>query len=1001
MNEKKQLQILSTPDCWQINRLPGRAHSHLCSGDPRKRHTLDGDWYFEYAPCQVKASPGFWRMEPELLGFDTIPVPSNVETAGFGAPHYVNTMYPWDGLESLRPGEVPQQNPVGSYARSFNFTPTCSKGSVLLCFEGVQSAFFVWLNGVFCGYSEGSFTTAEFDVTNQIHPGRNWLSVRVYKYCSGSWLEDQDYWRLFGIFRSVALEEVPDVRIRDCTLDIRLPPEHRTAVLHGRCEIESLYMCPPCHLCVTLLDADKQVVCQCEIPQAEFSLTVEAPHLWSDEDPYLYSLEVCLKDSITNQVRDVYRQFVGLRVLEKSDGIYKLNGRRLVFRGVNRHEFSCTHGRAITEEEMRWDILCMKRNHINAVRTSHYPNAPLFYDLCDRYGLYVMDEANMESHGTWQKIGYESPKTALPGDNPLWGGCAMDRVQSMYQRDKNRTCVLVWSCGNESFGGKVLRDMALWLKEQDKSRPVHYEGIFHDRRYPETSDFESRMYAKPDEAAAYLEQEPAKPFLLCEYAHSMGNSTGNLTEYTDLARRYPLYQGGFLWDFIDQALAAKTTLDKDCLAYGGDFEDRPTDYNFCANGLVSADRTESPKMAAVRDAYAPFVLEIKEDGILVKNEQLFADMGRYRLRWWTEQDGRVLPGGCVAPCIPAGEQAFFPVAWAMPQNGLLTRNAALEWAEDTPWTEKGRVAAVAQTVLGVLEPPVPKENAACVRGDMNVGAAGVHCSTLFSQAYGTLISCKYDTRQMLDGRPRPVFWRAPTDNDLGNHLDFDSALWKTATLYQQCVDFEALTDSAAPAVRYRYRLASTGSADCEVNWQILGADLYRVDVTLRCAADLPDLPLFGMQFSMPERFHLADWWANGPQENYVDRQGGSTLQRFGTDVRNENCPYVRPQEYGNRTGVRTLFVHDEQGSGLRFWCPGGMEASVLPWTAQELEEAAHPYELPESHHTIVRLALQQMGVGGDDSWGAPVHEPYRLHPEEKMTFCFYLQIQGPKTMLLD
>ena len=990
MDLREQMRVLVSPECWQIGRLPARAHGICKREDPRRRQTLNGEWYFEYAPCPQKATERFWEWEPELLGFDKIQVPANIELEGFGAPQYVNTMYPWDGKEALKPGQVPKENPVGSYVRSFSFAPRMKNSTVLLSFEGVQSAFFVWLNGQFCGYSEGSFTTAEFDVTDKVVSGINRLAVRVYKYCSGSWLEDQDYWRLFGIFRSVTLEELPAVRIEDCTLRTRLTNGRDTAVLEGKCQIRSQGTGALSRLWVTLRDWEGKTVLQKELEQAAFCLRLEKPRLWSAEEPYLYTVELQLKDAFSGRLLDVYRQKLGMRALEKRDGVYLLNGKRLVFRGVNRHEFSCLHGRAVTEEEMLWDVRCMKRNNINAVRTSHYPNAPAFYDLCDQFGIYVMDEANLESHGTWQKIGYESPQTALPGDDPRWKGCAMDRVQSMYGRDKNRTCVIVWSCGNESFGGSVLRDMALWLKEKDDTRPVHYEGIFHDRRYPETSDFESRMYAKPNEVEEYLKNAPDKPFLLCEYSHAMGNSCGNLTEYTALAARYEKYQGGFIWDFIDQGLAAKSTLDKDFLAYGGDFEDQPTDYTFCGNGLVRADRKESPKLTAVKAAYSPFVLTIGEKEVRVKNDQLFADTRWYRLHWWTEWDGTRVKEGIALPCVPAGESCSVPVSWGEPGPGVTTWNAAMELLAPCSWGSKGLPMGAAQKVMG--EPVLPKaqEKGAFVRGDMNVGVAGKSKSALFSHAYGALVSLRSRQRQILDAPVRPVFWRAPTDNDRGMGFAFSSAVWKNATLYQQCEEFRF--DPKQATVGYRYRLAGLPNAACEMNYSVLGADLYRVELILRGAADAPELPLLGVQFSLPERFCLAEWLANGPEENYADRKGGAFLQRFETNVREQSCPYLRPQEYGNHTETKTLFVSDEQGRGLCFWAEGEMEASVLPWTVHELEEAAHPFELPESHHTIIRLTKAQRGVGGDDSWGAPVHEPYRLYPTDEMHFSFFVQV---------
>lgn len=982
-----QLAILNDPETFSMGRLPAHADFQFFSSaahaewgcDSDVRLSLNGTWKFEYADRPEKASGDFWKQNPEVWEADSISVPSNVEMEGFGKSHYVNTMYPWDGHELLKAGEVPKRNPTGSYLRSFHLSEEAAEKTAYLSFEGVQSAFFLWVNGQFVGYSEGSFTTMEFDVTAMVHPGENTVAVRVYKYCSGSWLEDQDYWRLFGIFRNVSLILRPRNHVRDV--------EVHTALTEESADIRAS-IAVTCHegdLVPTarIIAPDGGELPCTMVDSRNFTLCISNPKLWTAETPFLYTLELSTSD-------EVIRQTFGIRELKMENGIYKINGKRLELRGVNRHEFSCTRGRAITPEDTLQDILTMKRNNINAVRTSHYPNSGLLYKLCDEYGLYVMDEANLETHGTWQKIGYNCLATALPDDKPQWRSACLDRAETMLERDKNHPCVVAWSCGNESFGGKTIYEMSELFRTKDPSRAVHYEGIFSDRRYDATSDFESRMYAKPHEAEAYLLDAPRKPFLFCEYAHSMGNSTGNLTKYTDLMQKYPMCQGGFILDFVDQAIETTNLLGEKYLAYGGDFGDRPTDYAFCGNGLLFADRTPSPKLPEVKAAYAPFVLTPDENGLTIENLNLETDLSSCTVHCWTEVNGIMEEESFHTFSLAPGEKGHFEVQWGSVSRGTVTRNAEVLLAEDTLWADKGHSIARGQQVIGTDVPDWNVKSAQVADGDVNIG---VHCgklNILFSKGAGALDSLRTGEEEFLDGPVLPTFWRAPTNNDQGCHFDYKSAFWKIASLYPQRKAVEYWGGENGETVRFTYGLGET--AKCFLTYTVCNDHLIHVDMELEGCENLPELPLYGVQFAFPASFDCVQWFANGPEENHIDRQDGTYLSRFITSPRQDVTPYLVPQECGNRTNVRELTLCDKQGARIRFLCPEGMEVSVLPYTAHELENARHPYELPSSSRTIVRLAGKQRGVGGDDSWGSPVHPEFCIDSKNSLKFSFFIEL---------
>ena len=606
-----ELNWLEDPRVFAVNRLDAHSDHTWHTPEGSLRQSLDGSWRFAYSPCPAARPADFWQADASLDGFGEIAVPGHIEMQGYGQIQYINTMYPWDGRHFLRPPQIPwDDTPVGSYVRTFTLDPALEGKRVCVSFQGVERAFYCWCNGHFVGYSEDSFTPADFDLTPFLQAGENRLCVEVYKNCSGSWLEDQDFFRFFGIFRPVYLYAKPALHIEDLWLRASLDPDNTTGVLAPRLRLSAAdgASLEGCTLRCTVAAPGGAVLWDAPMPLREdgsgyvYGQPVRLPGIrkWDHEDPALYTVTLTLRDA-AGTLQEAVPYQTGFRRFGLREGVMELNGKRIVFNGVNRHEWNPASGRAIGPEDMHRAIETFRRNHINAVRTCHYPDQTLWYELCDCNGIYMIDEANLESHGSWQKMGAVEPSWNVPGSLPEWRDCVVDRARSMFERDKNHTAILIWSCGNESYAGEDILAMSEFFRQNDPGRLVHYEGVFHCRAFDRISDMESRMYAKPEEIRAYLESGPAKPFILCEYMHDMGNSLGGMESYIRLLDD-PRYQGGFVWDYMDQALWQQGPRGRR-LGYGGDFGERPTDYAFSANGIVFADGTEKPAMQDLRYWY--------------------------------------------------------------------------------------------------------------------------------------------------------------------------------------------------------------------------------------------------------------------------------------------------------------------------------------------------------------------------------------------------------------
>ncbi len=969
------------------------------------RFSLNGLWKFHHALNPDQMIPGFESAEYNCRSWADIPVPAHIQMEGYGMPQYCNTQYPWDGHEEVAIGEVPKEfNPVASYVKYF-FLPESMKGQrVYVSFQGAESCIAVWLNGHYIGFSSDSFTPHGFELTPYLKDGENKLACRVDRWSAGSWLEDQDFMRFSGLFRDVYLYSKPETHLEDLRIKTLLDDDYRDAVLQIRLKM-SFREKWTVRLCLkengrTL--AEKEVSGSEEI--AECGIPVKNPKKWSSENPCLYDLilTVCGADGA---MTEIVPQKVGFRRFEIRNSLMLINGKRIVFKGTNRHDYCAETGRAVTREKVRRDLITMKRNNINAIRTSHYPNNSALYALCDELGLYVIDENNMETHGIWDMINMnlQPVSYALPGDRQDWKEILLDRVNSTYQRDKNHPCVVIWSCGNESFGGDVIYEMSRLFHRLDDTRPVHYEGVARGRdpRHPDTTDIYSEMYTPVASIREFQQTHRDKPFILCEYTHSMGNSNGAMHWYTEYAYEEPLYQGGFIWDYLDQSTHSRDRYGRETLLYGGDHDERPHDGNFSGNGIVFGDGTPTPKMQEVKYNYQNILASLEGKKLKVTNRHLFTSTSDYACVVTLARNGMETARGKLETDVPPMETREYDLPFEWPERGgEYAVTASFRLKEDTVWADAGYETAFGQSVFTVEEAAeeTPCEKLKVIRGVRNIGVKGLHFEVLFSFLSGGLASYRYGGKEMFKVYPMPNFWRAPTDNDRGNNMPFRCAEWKTASLYvSPRADQETTMRNMLPqvsenqdgsaSVSFLYALPTHPRTTCEVTYRVLPTGRVEVRLTYTPAEGLPEMPEFGMIMKMDAEYDRLRWYGLGPEENYWDRHEGAKLGIWEKKVADNMTRYLAPQECGNHTGVRWAEVTDYKGRGLRF-TGDRMEFSALPYTPHELENAQHDFELPPVQYTVIRASLRQMGVGGDDSWGARTHDEYLIRGTETMEFTF-------------
>lgn len=1017
--------IVKNPEIFEQNRLA--AHSdHVCyknelekiKGKSSLRYDMNGLWKFAYAKNQSLAPCGFEAADYDCKGWDEIRVPAHIQMEGYDVPIYTNTTYPWEADEFIKPGEVPEIfNPVASYVKYFTIPENMKNKRVCISFQGVESGFALWLNGHYVGYSEDTFDPSDFELTDYIIEGENKLAVRVWKWTSSSWCEDQDFYRFSGIFRDVFLYVVPCAHVEDLSVVPTLNDTFDEGTLSVSIKADgdgtaSVKLYELGDLSVEKYDRAKLLLEEFDIELrnkeiCEGSCNVKNPLLWSAEKPNLYEVKIIVKDTHGNETEFI-SQLAGFRRFEMVDGLMKLNGKRIVFKGVNRHEFSSITGRVPNRDEVIKDIVTMKKNNINAIRTSHYPDDSMLYELCDIYGIYMIAENNLESHGTWEAYnkGYVDLDFVVPKDKLQWREMMLDRANSCYQRDKNHPAILIWSCGNESFGGKTIYEMSQLFRQLDKHRLVHYEGVFNDRSCNDTSDMESQMYTSVAGIEKFLAENPEKPFICCEYTHAMGNSCGAMHKYTELSDREPRYQGGFIWDYIDQSIYKKDRYGKWFLTYGGDFGDRPTDGDFSGNGICyGGEREASPKMQEVKFNYQNISVDFDSDYIFtVTNKNLFVNTSVFDAFAILLADGNEVYRTRLQISVPPMERASYEVPVTLKNSMIDVEKeycivVSFVLKENTIWEKAGYEIAFGQHMI---KKPVSEyscdKSVELVVGNGNILVRGENFKALFSRMNLGMVSYVYGGIEMLPNTiPLPNFWRTPTNNDSGNMMPQRYAQWKIASMYVTTRENQRFADTSPRvekndnniAITYTYFMPTTPQSSCEVTYRVFGDGTIETTLSYDPVKELGDMPEFGMMFKLDADYDTVKWYGLGPQETYEDRQHGGKYGVYENKVADNIAEYLVPQESGNKCRVRYAKVMDKKGRGMLFF-GDELSFSALPYTPHELENAAHHFELPPVHYTVVRVAKKQMGVGGDDSWGSHTHPEYLIDASEKMefTFCF-------------
>ncbi|SDB45551.1 beta-galactosidase [Pseudobutyrivibrio sp. YE44] len=993
--------IVKDPTIFQQNRLDAHSDHEFYDSEAYSygeksnfKYSLNGMWKFEYAKTYESCDKTFFEEGRDCRGWDDIKVPAHIQMEGYDKIMYVNTQYPWDGHEDIAPGEIPEEeNPVGNYVKYFEVPEFMKGGPIYISFQGVESGFALWLNGKYVGYSEDSFTPSEFDLTPFIKEGENKLAVQVFKWTSGSWCEDQDFFRFSGIFREVYLYTVPQTHIKDLRIKTLLDEEYKDATLVLDMEVVGTGLVQ-----MTLSDDETDILNKMNLVEGQnhMEIHVREPQLWSAENPYLFDLQLNVFGE-TGRLSEVIKEKVGFRCFEMKNGMMHINGKRIVFKGVNRHEFSSSTGRVLTEEEILQDIITIKKNNINAIRTSHYPNQTIFYRLCDIFGLYVIDETNLETHGTWQipilVTKQKDNDYAVPGDRPEFTDNVIDRAHNMFERDKNHPCILIWSLGNESFGGSNLRKMQDKFHEWDDTRLVHYEGVFNDRRV-DLSDMESTMYAKVADIKEWLKEHRDKPYINCEYMHAMGNSCGAMFKYTELAYEDELFQGGFIWDYIDQAITTKDCHGVEFEGYGGDFDDRPNDGSFSGDGICySKDRLPSPKMQEVKYDYQNIKITIENGKAHIENRNLFTNTSEFTAILTVEKVGELIAEEELSIDCPPLESIDYDIELDLPKDDEYVVTLSFVLSEDTLWAKKGHEVAFGQTTVGrFIVEPGRKQPLKVTKGFHNVGVKGEDFEVLFVYQKG-LSSYKYHNKELLKRFVLPNFWRPMTENDMANQLPFRAGQWKLASKYLATLVMDknineapvVEADEYSVKVVYTYHLATKPASSCKVEYIVHGDGMVDCSLKLPKSEEIGELPELSMVFALDSSLSNLEWYGKGPEETYLDRDHAK-LGVYRNKVMDNMAKYLVPQECGNHQEVRYARLTDDMGNGIMF-LPGNIGFSALPYSVHEIEEALHPTELPPVHFTYVRVG-QQMGVAGDDTWGAKTHPEFMLDNSKDLEISF-------------
>ena len=1006
--QARKLEPWQDPNIFEENRLPMRT---TFTTDQQQTLSLNGRWRFHGSPSVESRLKDFASMAYNDASWREMPVPGMWQLNGFGDPVYVNIGYAWRDLAPNTPPLVPEKgNYVGQYRRVFDLDASWEGKPVYLCIGSATSNVRVWMNGKMVGYSEDSKLEARFDVTKYVRPGQNVIAMEIFRWCDGSYLEDQDFWRLSGIARGVYLYTREKQRLEDV---------HILADADGNLTVQAEVTSGIARVEGMLADASGRPMAAFQAPvkkgRAQAREIVDNVQPWSAEIPYLYTLKVSACNGAGEVVESASFE-VGFRSVEVRGGQLLVNGRPVLIKGVNRHELSSVKGYVVSEADMIRDIRIMKELNINAVRTCHYPDDPLWLSLCDRYGLYVVDEGNIESHG----MGYQDGVTLA--QDPQFRAAHLIRDQRMVQRDFNHPSVIIWSLGNEAGAGPNFVDCAAWIKAYDPSRPIQYERCLDNPLY-DCSDIMCPMYASPKWSEKYVSANPARPLIQCEYAHAMGNSMGNFKEYWDLVRKYPSYQGGFIWDFQDQALWNGTFY-----AFGGDYTTaEPSDGSFNCNGVIAADRSLHPHAYEVKYQYRNILTGGTPEALEVHNEFFFRDLSDIRLLWTLEADGVAVRTGVVENLVMKPQETGYVSLGlgALDQyQGTLALTVRYVLKRAWPLLPAGSEIAYDQLLLRDQRPAMlefeggkvgvyDSSSTLVLSGTMDAcGTAGERkavWTASFNKKTGALSSYTLERKELLSAPLMPCFNRAPVENDLGAGFQFRLGLWRNPSF--EVKDFTVTPQDGSCLVEVEYAPIG-GVAAVSVFYRVAADGSLSVVESMTDAgglSDAPDLFRFGMRFAMPGNYDTVDFFGLGPWENYIDRNSAALLGRYRQKVADQyHYGYVRTQESGTHTGLRFFRVLDGDGNGFEVLSPLDFSASALPYSLEQLDVAAaegdtrqmnhnnqygvprHPQELKPSGKTFVHVDAVQMGVGGIDSWGAMPLEQYRI-PAAPREFRFVLR----------
>lgn len=999
----------------QINREPIHAHFVPYSSEKgalqkdaskEQRHSLNGTWKFHYSKNPVSRPVTFYEEGYDVSDWKDIEVPGSWELQGFDAPIYTDTRYPFPA----NPPHVPTDyNPVGSYVTTFSVPADFKGKDILLHFGGVESAYYCWLNGHFVGYAEDSRLPSEFLINKYLKSGENTLAVEVYRYSDGSYLEGQDYWKYSGIERDVKLIARPQERVKDFEISADLINDYQDGLLNVKVTLDSRKISKGTSVQLKVLDGVREIASGRFTAKTKtdslFVLTERFPGIkhWTAETPNLYSLVVNMLDK-QGKVTESFVQRFGFRKVEMKNGMLHVNGTPILIKGVNRHEHDMHKGRSISVESMVEDIRLMKLFNINAVRTCHYPNYEEWYDLCNEYGIYLVDEANIESHGM------EAHPDGTLANMDGWDIPFMERMERMVERDKNITSIITWSLGNESGYGKHFETLYRWTKERDTSRPVQYEG----GGVKGLSDIYCPMYGRVWLLRQWVNQRQPRPLILCEYAHAMGNSVGNLNDYWDLIYKYDNLQGGFIWDWVDQTFAIKDKKGHDIQAYGGDmgFVGIVNDSNFCANGLVAADRSLHPHIWEVKKVYQYMHFEgvpFSTGLIRVTNRHDFVSSDVYDYLWTVKSDGKIISQGKLdVPVIAPHQSADVPVQIPAIQGESGTEyflHISALTKEETPLVPKGHLAASEQWKLPItsllVSAPLSSGALSSVDESENITVNGAFMSVTFSKKSGEITKYTVDGNDYLLEGLRPNFWRPLTDNDVANKLGERSETWKNAgnELSLKEISADISTDKRSVVVKVAYDMPLQESS-CTLIYTVYADGVVKTAYSfVPGEKQLPEIPRVGMRMIVKGEYDQMTWFGRGPQENYLDRKSGADIDLYKASVWEQYHPYVRAQETANKSDVRWVALQNQAGNGLliKSGCQP-LEVSAWNFPMEDLEyipssiQHIHGGSIEKKDMVWLNIDSKQMGVGGDNTWGAQTHPEYTITPVSQEYSFFIIPV---------